>query len=177
MRSKEVLKYKILVYILSILIIILFQTTVVDFIKIKNVKPNLILVYTICASMLEGSVGGGIIGLFAGLAQDILSGKILGFYALLGMYLGVIAGMINRRLHKDNILVVIFFSFFLTVVYECGVYFLSNIEKEVTNIFYIFKNILYIEALYNAGLSIIIHVLIIKVNTKFEIERKIPAKY
>ncbi|HOJ11969.1 MAG TPA: rod shape-determining protein MreD [Clostridiales bacterium] len=158
---------KILVYALSIIIIILFQTTISDYMKINNVKPNLILVYTVCTSILEGSKGGGIIGLFAGLALDIIAGKIIGFYALFGMYLGVIAGMSNRRLYKDNIIVVIFFTFFLTFVYESGVYLLSNPEITRSIMLYALKNIIFTEALYNGGLSIIVHILVMKINARF----------
>lgn len=172
MRQKETLIYKVSVYILSVIVIVLLQTTVVEYIKIKNVKPNFVLVYTVCASILEGSVGGGLIGLFAGLVQDILAGKIFGFYGLLGMYLGVIAGMSNRRLYKENILVVIFFTFFLTLIYEYTVYILGNFGQKATSIFYIFKNILFIEAIYNAGLSIIINIFVRSINDRFSNGRK-----
>ena len=100
-KRKVVLRYKVLINTVSIIIIMLLQTTLVDYMEIKNVKPNILLVYTICTSILEGSVGGGVVGLFAGLVYDILSGKYLGFFALLGMYTGVVAGMANRRVQKE----------------------------------------------------------------------------
>lgn len=169
-KRKAVLKYKILVNLVLIVFIMLLQTTLIDFIKIKNVRPNLILVYIICSSILEGSTGGGVIGFFAGLTQDVLSGKFLGFYALLGMYTGVIAGTANRRLQKENVIVALFFNFFLTIIYEFAVYFLSNLGQQITNVTYIFKNILFVEALYNGGLSLIVHYLIAKISKKFELE-------
>lgn len=169
-KRKAILRYKILVNIVLITFIMLLQTTLVDFIKIKNVRPNLILVYIICASILEGSTGGGVIGLYAGLTQDVLSGKCLGFYALLGMYTGVIAGTANRRLQKENVLVALFYNFILTIIYEFAVYFFSNLGHQIINFRYIFKNILLVEALYNGGLSLIMHYLIAKISKKFEFE-------
>ena len=92
------MRMKVFIYTLGIFIIILVQTTVLDYIKINDIKPNLILVYTVCSSILEGSTGGALIGLFAGLTQDIVAGKTLGFYAILGMYLGAISGLANKML-------------------------------------------------------------------------------
>jgi len=166
-KRKGVLRYKFLVNTVSIVVIMLLQTTLVNYIEIRNVKPNIILVYVICASILEGSVGGGVVGLFAGLVYDILAGKYLGFYALLGMYTGIIAGMANRRVQKESVIVAVFFAFFLTFFYELGVYLISKLGQQIDDILYIFKEILLVEALYNTGLSVIIHMLVVKIYRKF----------
>ncbi|NMB96864.1 MAG: rod shape-determining protein MreD [Clostridiaceae bacterium] len=170
-KRKGVLKYKILINAVNIIIILLLQTTLVDYMGIKNVKPNFILVYIVCASIMEGSVGGGWIGLFAGLTYDILCGKYLGFFALLGMYTGIIAGMANRRVHKENVIVALFFNFFLTIFYELGVYIISNLGQRITNILYVFRNILLVEALYNTGLSIIVHILVVRIYRKLNLSK------
>jgi len=168
-KRKVVLRYKVLINTVSIIIIMLLQTTLVDYMEIKNVKPNILLVYTICTSILEGSVGGGVVGLFAGLVYDILSGKYLGFFALLGMYTGVVAGMANRRVQKESVIVAVFFNFLLTFFYEFGVYFFSRLGQQINDIFYIFRELLLVEALYNTVLSVIVHMLIVKIYKKFNL--------
>ncbi|NSW89506.1 MAG: rod shape-determining protein MreD [Firmicutes bacterium] len=172
------MRMKVLIYVVSIFVIILVQTTVLDYIEINNIKPNLILVYSVCISILEGSMGGAVIGLFAGLVQDIVSGKTLGFYSLLGMYLGAIAGLASKKLYKDNILVVVLFTFFLTMVYESGVYLLSRFGNlRSPGLLYIFKTVVFPEALYNSAFSILIHFMVIKVNSKLNFRSKVIRRY
>ena len=66
-----------ILHTLSIFFIVIIQTTILNYIKIKGIKPNMILTYTVCASILEGSTPGAIVGLVAGMVLDIVSGKIL----------------------------------------------------------------------------------------------------
>jgi len=103
------------------------------------------------------------------LVYDILSGKYLGFFALLGMYTGVVAGMANRRVQKESVIVAVFFNFLLTFFYEFGVYFFSRLGQQINDIFYIFRELLLVEALYNTVLSVIVHMLIVKIYKKFNL--------
>ncbi|HHY23720.1 MAG TPA: rod shape-determining protein MreD [Clostridiaceae bacterium] len=171
------MRMKVFIYTLGIFIIILVQTTVLDYIKINDIKPNLILVYTVCSSILEGSTGGALIGLFAGLTQDIVAGKTLGFYAILGMYLGAISGLANKMLFKDNYIVVFIFTFTLTVVYESGVYLLSGFASLRPGVLFALKRIVLPEALYNSIFSILIYYMVTKANTRLNLEGKTTRKY
>lgn len=171
------MRMKVFIYTIGIFIIILLQTTVLDYIKINDIKPNLVLVYTVCSSILEGSTGGALIGLFAGLVQDIVAGKILGFYAVMGMYLGAISGLVNKRLYKDNYIVVSFFTFILTAVYEIGVYLLSGFGNLRPGVLFALKRIVLPEALYNSAFSVLIYYMVTKTNVRFDFEGKTTRKY
>lgn len=171
------MKLKIFIYATGIFIIILVQTTILDFIKFNDIKPNLILVYTVCSSILEGSTGGALIGLFAGLTQDIVSGKVMGFYAILGMYLGAISGLASKRLYKDNYIVVFLFTFILTIVYESGVYLLSGFGSLRSGLLFGLKRIVLPEALYNSAFSILIYYLLIKINRRLDFEANATRRY
>jgi len=46
---------------------------------------------------------GAVTGFLCGLTQDMLSGRVIGFYALLGLYLGLGIALINKRLYKENV--------------------------------------------------------------------------
>ncbi len=176
-RERKIVRTKALIYTIGIFIIILIQTTILDYIKINDIKPNLILVYTVCSSILEGSMGGALIGLFTGLVQDIVAGKVLGFYAILGMYLGAISGLVNKRLYKDNYIVAFFFTLTLTVVYESGIYLLIGFRSLGPGVLFAIRRIVLPEAFYNSIFSILIYYLVTKVNTKFDFEGKTIRKY
>lgn len=165
------MKIKIPAYTVCIIGIILLQSTVLDYIRIYNVKPNLIIVFTVSVAFLNGSIEGAIVGFFAGLAQDIVTGKLIGFYALLGLYLGLAVGSINKRLYRDNMLVVIFFTFISTIVYESAVYFLWSFRSIISgqiNLLYPLKEVILPEVVYNSAISVFVYILVMKLSRAFE---------
>ena len=66
-------------------------------------------------------------GLFSGFCIDMQFGPVLGFYALLGMYTGIAAGSLSRRIYRENVLVVVFFTFVYSIAYESVVFIINNI--------------------------------------------------
>ncbi|NLC69586.1 MAG: rod shape-determining protein MreD [Clostridiaceae bacterium] len=172
------MRKKIIFNVASIFILILVQTTILDYIKIKGIKPNLVLIYVICMSILEGSKEGAVIGFFSGLLQDIVSGKILGLYSLFSMYLGAIVGFASKKLYKDNILVVVVFTFFLTGFYECGVYFAGKIgDLQSQHFLYFLKWRAFPEALYNSVFSMLMYFLLLRINARINLESRTTKMY
>jgi rod shape-determining protein MreD len=170
------MKTKIAIYTFLIFFIVIIQSTVLDYIKIYEIKPNLLIVFIICVALLRGNIEGSVIGFFIGLSQDIISGKVLGFYTMLGLYLGLIIGSVNKRLYRENLLVIIFFTFVSSICYELVAYFLSTFMNGRIDFYYPFKSIILPEALYNSGISIFVYILIIKLNDRFN-SSKISRKY
>lgn len=174
------MKRKILYYTVALFIIILTQSTVLDYIKVYDVKPNLMLVFIVCIAFLNGSTEGAIVGLSMGLMQDMLFGRVLGLYALLGMYLGLVVGSVNKRLYRDNILIVVFFTFVSTIIYEIMVFVLSwfgYIIRGQVNLLRPLGEIILPEAIYNSFASIFIYIIIIKIHFKFEEMSRATRKY
>jgi rod shape-determining protein MreD len=178
------MKTRIPVYTACILIIITVQSTLADYIMINNVKPNLLIVFIISIALLRGNIEGGIVGLITGLVQDILFGKIMGFYAVLGLYLGVIIGSFNKRLYRDNHLVVIFFTFVSTIAYEFFIYFFNILmplalssQKITLEILKPLASIVLKAAIYNSVICIPIYVLVTRMNCWLENLQKSSRKY
>lgn len=80
-----------------------------------GVHPDLLLVVVVALSMLAGMRKGAVIGLCAGLLEDIVFGAPLGFFAAVKMPVGALAGLIAEDLYKDftlaPMLLVVFFTF------------------------------------------------------------------
>lgn len=157
--------------------IVILQSTLVDYIMIYNVKPNLILIFIVSVGLLRGNVEGAVIGVFMGLAWDVVSGKLLGFYALLGLFLGFLTGSVNKRLYRENFLVILFFTFVSTVGFEWAVYFLHTVFTSKIDFYYPFRYVILPEAIYNCGVSIFIYIFVIKLNDWFSSSKKISRKY
>ncbi len=171
------MKFRVLFSALGILLIVIIQTTLIDYIKVYNIKPNLIFIFIVCIALLRGNIEGAATGFFAGLLNDIVCGKMLGFYALLGLYLGLIIGSVNKRMYRENILVVVFFTFISSIVYESIVFFLGVFLKGQWALVYPFKGIILAEAVYNCVVSIFIYLFAIKIDNWVERANKASKRY
>ncbi len=171
------MKIKIFIYALCIFLISLLQSTVLDYISIHSIRPNLLLVFIVSVALLRGNTEGAVIGFFAGLSQDLISGKLLGFYSLLGMYLGLAMGSVNRRLYRENFFAAVFFMFISTIVYEWSVYFLNMITREKEGMMLLFRNVILPEAIYNCGVLVFMYVLVVKINDMFSGTERVARKY
>lgn len=171
------MRIKVLIGAICIMIFALIQSTLLDYVTIFNVKPNLLVVFIIITALIRGNIEGAVAGFFSGLMQDIMSGKVLGFYSLLGLYLGLTLGSLNKRLYRENILVAVFFTFVSSMVYELAVYFFGIFIRHQSDFIYAFKSIIVPEAIYNCIISIILYIIVIKFNDKFEDMNKASRKY
>lgn len=171
------MKRRLLFYSFFIIIILLLQTTLLKYAAIYGVTPNILIVFVIVTALIRGNVEGGFTGFFAGLAVDMLFGSVLGFYAMLGFYLGIAAGSINRRLFRENLLVVLFFTFVYSVVYEMVVYIINTIMSGSLELLYPFTMVILPEAIYNSAVAVLIYMLMIRADRRFGETGKMVRKY
>lgn len=171
------MKLKILVYAFFLLLLLLLQSTLLGYVRIYNVKPNLLVIFVVCVALLRGNVEGASVGFFSGMILDMSFGKFLGFYTLLGLYLGLAVGSVNRRLYRDNFFVVVFFTFIATIFYEAAVYILSTFMTGNIELLLPFTVKILPEAVYNSFVSIIVFAVVIKINNKFEETGKAARRY
>ncbi len=171
------MKLKIIAYTILVFLTVLIQSTLGDSIKIYGVKPNITIVLIVIVALLRNNTEGAIVGFFCGLMQDALSGTVIGFYALMGLYLGLIIGSINKRLYRENVLIAVFLTFVSTFVYEYLVYFFSTFLRGPLEFVYPIKNIILTEAIYNSVISIFIFIIVIKLHIRFEGYDKNSRRY
>ncbi len=96
------MKRKLVVGLL-IFICFLLQCTVFHAFAFGNIVPNLMLILTASFGFMRGEKSGLLIGFFSGLFIDIFFGEVLGFYALLYMYIGYTNGKFNRIFYPEDI--------------------------------------------------------------------------
>ncbi|TYQ16092.1 UNVERIFIED_CONTAM: rod shape-determining protein MreD [Acetivibrio alkalicellulosi] len=171
------MRVKIICYTLLIFIMTLLQSTVLESVSIYNVKPNLLMVLIVIAAFQGNNIEGAVVGFFSGLVHDMVSGRLLGFYALLGLYLGFCIGSVNKRLYKENVFIAIFFTFISTIIYEYCVFLLSWVFKGGVDFIYPLRYIILPEALYNSFVSIFIFIIVIKINKWSEKSKDLKRRY
>ena len=128
------MKKKLLFYSFFIVFFLLLQTTLLQHVKIHGVMPNMLITLTIVTALVRNSTEGAVVGFFSGLCIDMQFGAVLGFYGLVGMFAGIAAGSLSRKIYRENLLVVAFFTFVYSVVYESVVFVINNIDRKSTRL-------------------------------------------
>ena len=124
---------KTILNILMIMLALLLHYTFVPEFSINGARPHLPLVMVIVTGIASGSVYGGAAGFITGLYQDAMTGKILGMYALFGLYSGALAGIFSNRRKNESVLAVIFITYFVSVFFESCSYFFGYVIPIVRN--------------------------------------------
>lgn len=169
------MKAKHIVFAVIIFLVVVLQNTLFEHIEIFNTRPNLMLVVIISCALLYGNVQGAIVGFILGLCYDITSGRMLGLHALLGLYLGLGVGIVNKRLYRENFIVIIFFTFISTIAYGLAEYILSIwcerifAAREIRmDLLFAAKNKILPLAIYNSIISIPVYAVTMLLKDKFE---------
>ncbi|MBR0091530.1 MAG: rod shape-determining protein MreD, partial [Lachnospiraceae bacterium] len=87
---------RVLITLLLIVICFALQTSVLRLSFLGNVSPNLMLVLTVSVALMRGEIPGLLTGFFCGFTVDVFFGNLIGFYAMVLMYIGFFCA----RFHK-----------------------------------------------------------------------------
>ena len=87
--------------------------------------PDLLLVLVVSLSILLGGKRGLLLGLLAGMLQDVVFGPALGFFALSKATAGYLVGKASKDTYKDQIFVPAVLILVATVFQELLLFFLT----------------------------------------------------
>ncbi len=79
------------------------QAVLLPFIFNNGIKPDILLIIVVASGLLAGREQAIGIGFFAGLMQDFASGNIFGLNTLSKMATGYVAGLAERKVFKESI--------------------------------------------------------------------------
>jgi rod shape-determining protein MreD len=94
---------------------LLLQSTVLDYVAILGIKPDLVMLIVVLNGFLLGTREGAFLGYAAGMVEDLFAGSYIGLNALAKMAAGYLAGMAGLRLFRENTLVATGVAFFTTL--------------------------------------------------------------
>ncbi len=126
-----------------------FQSSLFEHIEILNVRPNLMIVLMVIVSLLRSPVESATMAILLGLTMDILMGKTLGWYALLFFLVSIPISLLNEKLYRDKLLVLLTFSFGSSVIIEFLFYLIVFLFKGYEHMPFTFWTIIIPEAVYN----------------------------
>ncbi|NLI14603.1 rod shape-determining protein MreD [Pelotomaculum propionicicum] len=102
-------------YLLLLVVIIIFQTTILNIVAIAGVTPDLVMLLVVLSGFLLGTREGAFLGFIGGIVEDLFSGCYIGINALSKMAAGYLAGAAGDRLYRENIPIATGVTFFTSL--------------------------------------------------------------
>ncbi len=161
-----------IILFLVILCGFVLQTTLFQTLSFGGISPNILIIITVSYGFMYGKKCGMIVGFICGLLMDIFYGDVLGFYALVYLYIGAANGVFHSIFYQDDIklpLVLILASDF---VYSFTCYVLLYLLRSRFDIIFYLKHVILPEVVYTIFVTVFIYPCILLLNrTMDEIER------
>ena len=149
-----------------------FQTTLFQALSFGGISPNILIIITVSYGFMYGKKCGMVTGFLCGLLMDIFYGDVLGFYALVYLYIGAANGVFHSIFYQDDIklpLVLILASDF---VYSFTCYVLLYLLRSRFDIIFYLIHVILPEVVYTIFVTVFIYPCILLLNrTMDEIER------
>ena len=167
-----------IVLAITIIVCFLLQCTVFKALAIASISPNLLIVVVASFGFMRGKKEGLFVGFFSGLLLDVMFGSVIGFYALIYMYIGYMNGFFKRIFFPDEVklplaLIAVNDFFCNLLIYFSLFWFRGRFSFG----YYLFHTILP-ELVYTMIVSVLLYFILLKVNEKLEaIERRSAAKF
>ena len=159
---------KNLTSIVYIIVCFTLQSTLFKSLSFGGISPNLMIVLTSAFGFMYGSKHGLTVGFFSGLLIDIFFGEVLGFYALIYMYIGYVNGIFQSIFYKEDIKLPLALITASDFIYGIVTYLLLFLLRSRFHLGYYFSHIIFPEIVYTILISIILYPLLLATNKHFE---------
>lgn len=146
---------------------LVIQSSVAQAVSIYHVSFNLFVITVVTFSLLRGQREGMFIGFAIGLMQDIFFGDVVGFYALIYMYMGFIIGRFSKTFFKDNYLIPVIAIGASSLIMNLIVY-VTFLFRGRTQFFFYFFTKMVPEMTYTVLVSIVFYRLYLWVDDRLE---------
>jgi rod shape-determining protein MreD len=113
------------IFLLIVFIFALFQTTILDYLKIFGVKPNLFLISIVLAGIYFEWRWALFISLFSGILGDILGINRFGINTLIFALLCFLVIQLNKKLSLDNYFLSSIVTFICALLYAALTWLIS----------------------------------------------------
>ncbi|MBE7030215.1 MAG: rod shape-determining protein MreD [Ruminococcaceae bacterium] len=147
---------------LLLFVALILQSTLGQACTIFGVAPNLVLTLAVCLCLTGEPLWSAVFGLVAGLLLDISGGQIVGFEAILMLYLGLGASLFGNYCFRGNVHVTAITVFGATFIYQT-VFVLAGLFLFGNGSFGAALRTIFLESFYNAAVAVPCHYLIKRV--------------
>ncbi len=165
-----------IVVTLFILICFILECAVFSHFSLGGIVPKLTIILTSSFGFMRGEKEGLVIGFFCGLLSDVFFGNVLGFYALILMYVGYINGKFSRIFYPEDIRLPLALIVVSDLSYGVICYVLLFLLRGRVDFTYYFVRVILAETMYNIMVTRFLLPMILWVNGKLESREKRRAQ-
>ena len=144
------MKYRIMATIALVWTAAFFQSTVLEYIEIFTIRPNLLMALMVIVALLRDPSESAAMAIGLGLCMDILMGKALGWYGLLFFLVAMPISLINEKIYRDKFVVLFTFTLTASVFIETSFFLIMFMFRGYNNLPVVFSRIIIPEAFYNS---------------------------
>ena len=163
---------RFIVTALFIFICFLMQCTVFRALAFGGIVPNLLIVLTASFGFMRGEKTGLLIGFFGGLLVDIFFGSVIGFYALIYMYIGYTNGKFSAIFYPEDIKLPISLILGSDFFYGMICYVILFLLRGKFDFSYYLVHIILPEMVYTVVVTLFLYPVILRVNHSLEQQEK-----
>lgn len=156
-----------------IFISFILQTTVFQTFSLGGISPNLLIIVTASYGFMYDKKYGMVVGFICGFLMDIFYGSgVLGFYALIYLYIGAANGAFHQIFYQDDIKLPLALITASDFVYSFVCYVLLFLLRGRFSIGYYFRSVIIPEIVYTIFVTVFLYPCILFFNRNVEdIER------
>ena len=163
---------KIIISVLFVMVCFLLQGTLFQTLSFGGIVPNLMIILTAFYGFMRGKKSGILIGFFSGLCLDIFFSNLLGYYALIYMYIGYMNGKFRKLFYPEDIKLPLFFILGSDFIYNMICYITSFLLKGRFQFIYYFIHIIIPEMIYTIVITCILYPLLKWIENRLESREK-----
>ncbi len=146
-----------IILLLTIFICFLLQCTVLKWISIGGISPNLLLILPVVMGLMRGKTTGLVTGFLIGLLADFLYADLPGINALLYMWMGYLAGFTYQIFYDDNIRIPLLLVTGEDLLYNFCMYVVYFLLQGKLDFLFYLRRIIIPELLYTLILTAVIY--------------------
>ncbi len=103
------MRYRALVILSAVMVAL--ETTVIPYISIGGIGPDIVGIFVALVSMLSGRQDGLLVAVVAGFMEDMSSGQFLGLFSVVRLVIAYLAGASYQKVFEEWVLVPIVIVF------------------------------------------------------------------
>ncbi len=157
---------------LLVMICFLLQTTVFQSLAFGGIVPNLLIVLVSAFGFMRGEKEGLLIGFLCGLFCDICYGDVVGFQALIMMYIGFLNGKFSGIFYPEDIKLPMALIIISDLSFGVINYILMFLLRGRLNFSYYFQSVILPEVVYTTVITLILYPIVLKINMHLEAREK-----
>lgn len=149
---------------LIMLISFVLQTTLFQVLSFGGIAPNLLIIITASYGFMYGKKYGMVVGFICGLLMDIFYGDVIGFYALIYLYVGAANGFFHSVFYQDDVKLPLALITVSDLVYCFVCYVLLFMLRGRFDFWFYMKTIIIPEIVYTIFVTIFLYPCVLMLN-------------